>query len=184
VKKWVRAALWVGLVVFYLICRLPPLFGLKWLPGWPTFLSMAPVFIIYPMMFILRPSQKKNAQKWKRPVAIAATLVVAIGVTVALTWASFKMDSKKVIEYLHSPNRKNIAVVFESRSERFGDSKTIYPVRARLLYERKTDNYAHIFNRGLETYAYSWIDENTLEIVTDYGEIGGKDFIMTSYIRW
>jgi len=111
--------------------------------------------------------------------ALFAVIVVAAGI-----WTSF-FRGVQVTGYMHSPNRKNTAVVIVHKSTTVDDSEAIYPVRAKLLYERKSENYVFRGNPMKSTCTYKWIDEGTMEIVIDYGAtFDGKSFVITEYIRW
>jgi len=169
-KRWLRYVLQVTVGLLCLSFKwLPNFFGWAWLPGWPEFFSIIQFVVIYiPISIILRRPffKEKKSQKSLRIEIASFTVMLVLFVAVAV-WASFReVDS---IEYLHSPNQINTAMVKN-------DIGLVYPVQAHLFYDRDTNNIALWPSKDVD-WTYTWLDDNTLEL--DYTVLGIKD-----YIRW
>ena len=173
-KKWVRAALWVGAGAAWLSKGLLALiWGLVWLPGWPAFLARAPLWLLWlPIAdFLWLPLEKKKDTP-KRKVATAVTAAVCIAAAIALN-ALVNFWAAPTVERLHSPNNVNTAVIITGYNRSIGD---VYPMRARYFYENKPGNRAVYWN-GICTC--TWIDDCTLEI-SAWPELKRG----TGYVRW
>jgi hypothetical protein len=168
----------IGALLFSAVRLGPLLLKLKWIPGWPMFLSQIMDGGCWIFLYIwTAPLWKVTQKQMKRRVvwcAVVAAFAVAMGILTSF------FGGKQVSDYIYSPNRKNTAVIIENNAS-YGDSEAIFPVRGRFLYEQETGNYFSMEKQMGNAYTYQWIGENTLEIEFI---IDGKDIGWTQYINW
>ena len=138
------------------VCDLTPVFfGLEWIPGWPKLCMNSAAFAIAVLLGLLLGRKKEPRPKLEKKQIRKFLLLLPIVVSllgVSLYLYSF-VGYPKTVEYLHSPNRVNTAVVLRDKN----DGKSLYRVRMRVFYERKTITGLH------PEYTCRWIDDTTIE---------------------
>jgi len=176
VKAW-RIVLGIILCVFPLVFWFLPWFwGWRWLTGWPTILSwLIPCVICLPVGALLL--EKRSLHKlWEdfRKKKFREHLKSALGLvwiwpSIFLMWILVGEDTRKPIEYIHSPSGNNVAVV---------QGDWVWVSRHKYFYEQDYDNWVTSYDKSNTTY--TWLDDNTLEFVTTYSE----DYVITEQLRW
>ena len=169
------AAAVVVFLLSYFVSTLPLIWGLTWIEGWPRFFARIFLWCVgFPVMWLILwrlPFNQKRTRMQKRNNIFCVICTIAI-------WVGFgALDiftlGPKVEQYIHSPDGTNKALVLS----RFGRSDSIYPVRLHLFYE--INQRVALFH--VEDVAFTWLDENTLEI-TRVQKVDGER--LTDHIRW
>ena len=95
---------------------------------------------------------------------LAVFCALLVGANVLLTFVvpinRFSRLKETVVEYIHSPNGKNMAVVMAH--DIFDFYYSVYPVRAKFFYKSKE---VADLTADPELYTLNWIDDNTLDII-------------------
>jgi len=175
------------LVLIGLLCSfpmwLPLFFGLTWVSGWPDFLSRAlAVILIAPIIFFLRwlSSKKETPDKQKdTPAKVASNVAIFVAIYIVLqAFFCFWMPRERIVEHLHSPNNKNTAVIEMWNDEEPYEHGRIYVGRARYLKEDRSDIF---WTSKHDERAFTWIDDNTLEVAYVHKYSGQ---IIKEYLHW
>lgn len=189
-KTWIAGG--INPILWAIFELVPLLFGLHWIPGWPKAYMYLIAFIIsIPVIWCLfgrRPMPGlSEKQKLIRYAAAAAGLVVMAVLSISRGFSSYP----KTVEYMHSPNRANTAVVLEEPNVLYKlkglmpwepeTNKTVYPVRAWVFYEKK-QGQGLIASRESMEQSYRWIDDDTLEFVTTF--VTSEMDPIAEYIKW
>jgi len=173
---------------------IPMFFGLRWIPGWPSFFMYlaAPLIGLPFAWLLLRAAPKTDMNTQQKRYRLIGILVAVPIFFAAATIANFSRYPKTV-EYLHSPNRVNTAVVLEEPNKFYHilkeyipteteTNKTVYPVRAWVFYE-KEQRAGLITGSESVKQTYRWVDDNTLEFIMTVTSFDGID-PLTTYINW
>lgn len=177
-KKWHRIVLVITAALVCCGAMITPLFfGLLWLPRWPEFLAKTlPLIILFPIaQFLLWPLRKKK----ETPKKELLNAVIYIAVFVALNiFSCFWIGREKKIEYLHSPNHVNTALLEMWNDEEQYAHGRYRPIRAQFFYKSQEGVF---WTAKRDERTCTWLDDNTLEIAYIDKRTGQE---VKEYIRW
>ena len=198
-KKWATVlrivlAILVYAAILFSVLWLPRKFGVEWIIGWPTLISQLlciPIGTLIAILILPRSlrskrifgSEEKPAptkqQKTRGIIVLVLQCVFYFWLFIGQPiWMSFSKH-EKVDHYLFSPNGKNRAVVTARKDDSTWVEEDIYPARTWFFYER--DKGVFINPHYSEDVAFTWLDDDTLEITRINKESGEAE---TETLRW
>ena len=168
------------------VALLPRRFGVEWIFGWPEFLATSLSYgITFLGVYLILPKSLREKRLNPKPELTPAqvkkrTRIMYIVLAVILigqsALASFVIQFRKIDRYEYSPNGKNKALVWVYKKDE--DFSAICPVRAWFFYEDNNDVYLH---PKYEDITFTWLDDNTLEIIKTWKDSGEVE---TGCLRW
>ena len=156
---------------------------IDFIQGWPQFLSRTifyalacPIGLFLNWLWPRKKKQEKPKEKISKKI-LSSALVFIVLISLQ-AWTIFITSRKKTVEYLHSPNNENVAVMQYWNDEEPYEHGYIYVVQARFFYKTRSGVF---WTSKHEDRTFTWIDDNTLEVVYTHRHSGK---IVTEYLHW